>query len=201
MMVGPDLGELVKLLIPIPLMLLLGVIGIVALRSTRKSGFLILRRQRLTALLHRMFFVAMLLSISAYLLRIAVEFTTRYTELPSLAATGQIILYGVSVLLGILWAPSSLPRSVTDDATSAERGARWIPWVVGIQSAMVGLGVFLGAWFMHDEVTWGGLLLVGLSTLTAMLIVTGSILGFYRFLILALNEIPPQLREELKLRS
>lgn len=155
----------------------------------------------MVALAHRAYFGVMLLSLSAYLLRVATDFATQLTELPPWIVSSLLALYGLSAAAAVAWAPSSLPRSAEDDAQAAQRGMRWLPWVIGLQGALIGLGVFLGAWFMHNEISLGGLFFVGLSSLAAFLMVMFGILGLHRFVVLALNPIPPEIQDEFSLSS
>ena len=155
----------------------------------------------MVALAHRAYFGVMLLSLSAYFLRVATDFATQLTELPPWVVSSLLALYGLSAAAAIAWAPSSIARSAEDDAQSAQRGMRWLPWVIGLQASLVGLGVFLGAWFMHNEISLGGLFFVGLSSLAAFLMVMFGILGLYRFVVLTLNPIPPEIQHEFGMRT
>jgi hypothetical protein len=72
---------------------------------------------------------------------------------------------------------------------------------MGCQGLLVGAGVFIGAWFLHGDVPWEGLFIVGSSTLAAVLLVTVAVLGLYRFAVLSLHPIPPDVLDEMGIQG
>ena len=196
-----DKQELVRGSVGVVAVAAFGVISAGLLGSARRRKYRHIGRQRVVGLVHSIHYGVMLLSLATYSLRVAIDYAAGYTQLPFWIQPGLLALDGFSALAAAAWAPSSLPRSAEDDTLAARRGVRWFPWVMGLQGSLIGLGVFLGAWFMHNEVSWGGLFLVGLLSLGAMLFLAVSILGLYRFFVLALNPISPELQEKFGLRS
>jgi len=201
MLVHFQIEEIKLAAIPIVLLLPLGLVAAFSLRTARSHRFRDGRLQRWTALVHSLFYGAFLLTLSTYFLRVAIESGARYSSLPFFVYPGLLVLYGLTMVASAIWGPSSLPRSQADDDLAASRGVRWLPWVMGCQGSLIGLGVFLGAWLLHDDVPWGVLLVIGTSSLAAIVGLGVSTLGIYRFFILALHPIPEELQEEFGLRS
>lgn len=135
---------------------------------------------------HQAYYSCMVLILSFYCLILALQFALR-VMVPF--HSGLIVLYSLSALAGVFWAPHSMPSKTQDVALAASREARWLPWVIGIQSAAISLGVFLGVWFSRGGGTWAYFLVLGLSALFALIMVTLGISLFYRFLVFAF--IPP----------
>jgi len=193
--------ELFRTSIPLLLMMPIGILSAVILRSSRGRWIKDGRVQRITALIHGIYYGVALISLSAYFLRIAIETGQRYLKLPFLVYPGLLALYLLSGLAAAAWSPYSIPRTRADDDLAAKRGIRWLPWAMGVQGSLIGLGVFLSAWLMHNEVAWEGLLVVGLASLCATVLLMVTILGFYRFFILALYPIPKEIQEEFGLKN
>ena len=200
MLVHFESDELTRISVPLPLILALGLVSAGSLRLARRNKFRDLRQQKYVALLNSLYYGVMLLSLSAYFLRVALDYGWQYSNLPSWFGPALLAFYAFTALATTAWSPFSLPRSPVDDAIAAQRAVKWLPWVMGLQGSLIGLGVFLGAWLMHDEVSWEGLLLLGLASLCALLLLAVTILGVYRFFILAFNPIPPELQEEFGLK-
>ena len=196
-----DSRELVRTSIPVLIMTPIGILSAVILRSTRGRRIKDGRSQRITALIHGIYYGVALISLSAYFLRIAIETGQRYLNLPFQVYPGLLALYLLSGLAAAAWSPSSIPRTQADDDLAFRRGIRWLPWAMGIQGSLIGFGVFLSAWLMHNEVAWEGLLVVGVASLCATVLLMVTVLGFYRFLVLALYPIPKEIQEEFGLRS
>ena len=193
--------ELFRTSIPVLAMIPLGILSAGILRSSRGRRIKDVRAARLTALIHGLYYGVWLVSLSAYFLRIAIETGQRYLKLPFLIYPGLLALYFLSGLAAAAWAPSSIPRTQADDDQATRRGIRWLPWAMGVQGSLISLGVFTSAWLMHNEVAWEGLLVVGMALLCASVVLMVTVLGFYRFFVLALYPIPKEIQEEFGLKD
>jgi hypothetical protein len=148
-----------------------------------------------------MYPVLFLLTLSGYFLILALGIASTSTGIPSAYPTLTVALYVLSAIAAIVWSPRSLPRSKSDDDMAIARSARWLPWLIGMQGSLVGIGVFLGVFAARSRAAWGPLALSGLGALGATLCVTFSILMFYRFAFLALHPVPIEVQEEFGLRG
>lgn len=196
-----DSDVILRALIPVVALLPIAVLSAVLLQRARRHAFAGKRQQQVIAVLHRLYYASMLLSLSAYILRAGTYYAAELTSLPYWVTPALFVLYFASAIAAGLWAPSSLPRSAEDEALAARRGARWLPWVIGAQGSLIGLGVFLGAWFMHNDVSWADLFLLGLSAFGSMFLVMLSVIGIHRFFVLATNPIPPGVEQEFGLKG
>ncbi len=145
---------------------------------------------RLTVLVNSLYYGTVLAVTSAYMLGIALHVVS---TLPHLGVPLRDILIGLYVVSGIAslaYSPWSMARSIEDEQKAREREGRWLPWALGCQGLLVGIGVFLGSWFLHEDISWEPILLGGLATLGALLLISVSMIGFQRFVILARSEPP-----------
>lgn len=197
----PSLAGLLKSGIPLVFLMVLALASYIVLRNYRNRRRRDATSTRLTALVNIMFAGPFLVVISAYSLQLALALTALEPPLPPVVSISIVGLYLFSAFAAILWCPWSLPRSKLDDELATTRQFKWLPWLIGTQASLVGLGVFLGAWLMHEEYSWESLLWAGLGTLCAVLTVTFGILFLYRFIVLALHPIPQEIREEFGLRD
>lgn len=198
---GLSTPALVRSGIPIPILAVVAAVfwGMARSRSGPKRHQLALAR--INALVSMMYPVLFLLTISGYFLIIALGTVNTSGGLPGAYPTLIVALYVLSAIAAILWSPRSLPRSKADDQRAFARGARWLPWLIGMQGSLVGIGVFLGVFAAQSRNNWGIVALGGIATLGALLGVTFSILLFYRFVFLALQPIPLEVQEEFGLKA
>jgi hypothetical protein len=187
----------------IPL-LILATVAIVS-RITAKSRSGSKRRHlalaRFNVLVNMMYIVLFLLTLSGYFFMGALGTATTSGGLPEAYVNFIAALYVLSAIAAILWSPRSLPRSESDDEKAFARSAKWLPWLIGMQGSLVGIGVFLGVFAAQSRNNWSIIALAGLATLGAVLCVTFSILLFYRFVFLALQPVPPEVQEEFGLKD
>lgn len=193
-------AALTKSALPIAPLLALAVASSVAQRSRSGGRRSDLALTRLNVLVNTMNAGLLMLTLSAYSLQIGLSFAS--PDLPlRLAASGFAVgLYLLSAISGVLWCPRSIPSSKADEDQAAVRDVKWLPWIMGAQGSLVGIGVFLGVWMTHNPSAWDDLLMIGLSSLLSMLTVFFGILFLYRTGFLALNPIPPEVQEEFGLR-
>jgi len=155
---------LVRTGLPLPILAAVALASIVLsrFRSGRKTKDLTLTK--LNALVNTIYIGLFLLTISGYFL-IAALGTAATIEGLIGAIPGLILaLYVLSAMAAVLWSPRSLPISKADDEMALSRSATWLPWLVGMQGFLVGLGVLLGTFASHDQGGWGALALSGLAT-------------------------------------
>lgn len=160
-----------------------------------------LRLAQISALLNLLYVVLFLLTLSVYMLMGALEVSKSSGRLPDSYPGLILALYVLSALAAALWSPRSLPISKADDEMAFGRSARWLPWLVGMQGALVGLGVFLGTFAARYEDAWSALAMGGLAALGASLCVTFGVLMLYRFVFLALHPIPEKVKQEFGLNN
>ena len=198
---GFSVSALVRSGIPIPILAGVAAVfwGMTRSRSGPKRHRLALAR--INALVGMMYPVLFLLTLSGYFLIIALGIANTSRGIPSTYPTLTVALYVLSAIAAIVWSPRSLPRSKSDDEMAFARSAKWLPWLIGMQGTLVGIGVFLGVFAARSQSSWGMLALGGLGTLGALLCVTFSILLLYRFVFLALQPVPLELQEEFGLRD
>lgn len=192
-------GVVIKTLLPVLAMVPIGVASSITVNTLRKGGTKAAAAYRRVALLLRVYYVTILLEMSVYLLIMGIYFTAGLPSRTKWVAPALLVMFLSSILAAIVWAPSSLPRTAEDDAIADRRAARWLPWVMGLQGALIGIGVFFGAWIMHDDTPWGGLLAAGLSSLLALLLVLIGVLGIHRFVVMVMNPIPAEVQKEFGL--
>ena len=198
---GFSASTLVRSGIPIPILAGVAAVfwGMARSRSGPKRHQLALAR--ISALVSMMYPVLFLLTLSGYCLIIALGIANTNRGIPSAYPTLTVALYVLSAIAAILWSPRSLPRSKADDEMAFARGARWLPWLVGMQGTLVGIGVFLGVFATRSQSNWAMLALGGLATLGALLCVTFSILLLYRFVFLATQPVPLEVQAEFGLKD
>ena len=198
---GFSTSALVRSGIPIPILAVVVAVfwGIAKSRSGPMRHQLALAK--INALVSMMYPVLFLLTISGYFLIIALGTTNTSGGLPGAYPRVIVALYVLSAIAAILWSPRSLPRSKADDEMAFARSAKWLPWLIGMQGTLVGIGVFLGVFVARSQSNWGVLALGGLATLGALLCVTFSILLLYRFVFLALQPVPLEVQEEFGLKD
>lgn len=189
--IGRD--ETWRLALPVVFLLPVAVTSAVLLRPgdgrRRREASL----SRTTILAHTAFSAMSLVTLSAYFMRFALETLQHSARLPAVLPAGLLGVYAGSFLSSVLWAPRSLPRSPQDDALAARREVRWLPLALGCQGFLIALGVFLGAWFLHDDLAWEDLFVAGVTALGSTLLLFFGIQIVYRFAVLALHSIPPDL--------
>lgn len=195
-----EAAQLRRDFIPVLTLMPIAVFAWLSLGRAQKRHSRSGRTWRYLTLVQRVYYCGALLCVSAYFMRAGLGYVELYTDLPGWLPVALLALFAASILFGSIWAPRSLPRSAEDDALAVSREARWLPWVMAFQSTLVGVGVFLGAWFMHDEVSWEGLLVLGLSELVAVTVVFFTVLAVFRFLVLSLHPIPPTVLGEFHLK-
>jgi len=180
---------------PISLLGLVGLAGLSALglgsslvqvrwRSRRTGGW---PSSRTVVSVHQAYYSCMILLLSAYSMILAVQVARRVGwPFHNIA----VVLYALSAIAGVLWAPRSLPSKPQDVALAASRGVRWLPWVIAIQAGLTSLGVLLGVWASRGDGSWAYFLVLGLGTLLALITVTLGFSAFYRFLVFVTNPPP-----------
>jgi len=187
--------------VPLPILATGAVLsGIIARRrSGRRKSHIALARYR--ALFNMMYTALFLVTLSGYFLLGALGLTTTSRGMLGAFPELALALYLFSAIAAALWSPQSLPRSKADDGVAFARDAKWLPWLLGMQGALVGLGVLLGTFAARFQDVWSALALGGLAALGASLCVTFGILMLYRFVFLALHSIPPEVQEEFGLKD
>lgn len=148
-------------------------------------------RVRVSVLVNSLYFATAGAVTSAYMLGIALHVVSTLPHLDVPLRNILIGLYIVSGIASLAYSPWSMTRSIEDEQRSRQREGRWLPWALGCQGLLVGIGVFLGSWFLHEDISWEAILLAGLATLGALLLITFSMIGFHRFVILAGSHLPP----------
>lgn len=198
---GFSSSVLIRSAIPLPILATVAIVSsiIAKSRSGRKRRYLAVAR--VGVLVNMMYVVLFLLTISGYFLLGALGMATNYEGLPGAYVTFIVASYFLSAVAAIVWSPRSLPRSEADDKMAFARSAKWLPWLIGMQGSLVGIGVLLGVFAARSRNNWGIIALVGIATLGALLGVTFSILLFYRFVFLALQPIPLEVQEEFGLKA
>jgi len=142
---------------------------------------------RLVVTLHQFYYALMILGLSYYLLILALQASIRL-EGPWFQAI--LIIYALSAVAGLLWAPRSIPRETEDEAAVIARDVGWLPWVLGVQGAIVSIGVFLGVWISHGQGVWTHFLIMGMGTLASLFMITMGFSIIYRSMLFAAGPIP-----------
>jgi hypothetical protein len=179
-----------KVLLPLAVLLPVTILAWLLGRRFGRRGRRHPALTRVTVLAYMAFYVCFILALSAYLLRIGLSFTWLFGGVPSALPIALLSVYALSALLAAVWAPRSLPRSAEDVSLAAKREARWLPLALGCQGFLISAGVFLSAWFLHNEVPWQNLLVVGVAGLTSTVLLFFGILGVYRYGLLMLSPMP-----------
>ena len=164
-------------------------------KSRRKTGR---PSSRTVVPVHQAYYSCMVLLLSFYCLVLALQVALRVIG-PFFS--GAVVLYGLSALTGILWAPRSMPSKPQDIPLAASREVRWLPWVIAVQSGLTSLGVFLGVWISRGSGTWAYFLVMGLSALFALITVTLGLSMFYRFLVFVFNPPPNEALKDAGVRA
>ena len=185
--------------IPLPILATVAIVSRITAKTRSGSKRRHLALARFNVLVNMMYIVLFLLALSGYFLMGALGVATTGGGLPETYATFIAALYALSAIAAIIWSPRSLPRSQSDDEKAFARSAKWLPWLIGMQGSLVGIGVFLGVLAAQSPNSWSLIALAGLATLGAVLCVTFSILLFYRFAFLALKPVPQEVQKEFGL--
>lgn len=199
---GAALGGIAK---PISLIGLGGLVGLTVLGTVSSLLQLRWKSRRMTGgptsrtvvSVHQAYYSCMILLLSFYCLVLAVQVALRVM---TPFGSGAVVLYVLSAVAGVLWAPRSVPSKAQDAALAVRRETRWLPWVIAVQSALTSLGVFLGVWISRGSGTWAHFLVLGLSSLLALILVTLAFSMFYRLVIFLRNPPPPEALKEAGVR-
>jgi len=109
-------------------------------------------------------------------------------NLPLLEAASGTIGAAWFALIGgaaIAIAPGAVRVSEKGRSEMAAREVKWLPYALGCQGLLVGIGVFLGAFLMRGSGHSGVLFVSGLSLLGSGLLEFFGVIGSCRFIILA----------------
>jgi len=164
-------------------------------KSRRRTGR---PSSRIVVSVHQAYYSCMVLLLSFFCLVLALQVALRAM---TPFYTAAIVLYALSALAGVLWAPRSMPSKTQDVALAASREIRWLPWVIAAQSALTSLGVFAGVWISRGTGTWAYFLVLGLSALLALIMVTLGLSLFYRFLVFVFNRPPAEALQDSGVRA
>lgn len=151
-------------------------------KTSRPSGRVVISVQQA-------YYSGAILLMSFYCMVLALQIALRVAG-PFYVAS--VVLFALSTIAGLLWAPHSLPKKPEDLALAASRDIRWLPRVIAVQSGLTSLGVFLGVWISRGTGTWAYFLVMGLSALLAMIMMTLGLSMFYRFLVFLFNPPPAE---------
>lgn len=149
------------------------------------NGRLSENRLRLKALLLQNYNSFVLVWMSIGSLAAARGFILSFPRLQHALSTALLVTYAISFGLASLWAPRSIPNS-SQGLEEAQRGdAKVMPYLIGCQGSVVGIGAFLSAWLLHDSSAWGSILAASLFSVLALFLCVFGVLGLYRFILMA----------------
>lgn len=178
------------LLLPLFVIAAIGVTSFFGLIAYREACRRDLRSVRRLVLVNSLYYAGAGLVSSAYLLGIAAALVARLPGLPFNLGGAFLAAYLLTGLASALFAPHTLVTTPREEVEAQEREASLLPWALGCQGFLVGMGVLLGSWFLQVNTSWEVLLGVGFSALASLVLLTLAMVGMHRFVLL-LRTYPP----------